>query len=337
MTDNGLPILADGLFDGALAADVAPMDLRAAVNVLAVAGRPGSDAELASMAARVRQFSAEINAQPVTEAANRSGTQIATRALAHTTVSSINPRRSSDAVVFADTNRSYPMFATRITRKALSIVAITLLAAGTAAAAASGALPMFVEDSTEVVDDANTSVTDAPDVGDSDNSSESADDGAVVPPSVVSVVVNKNGEVDRHGKCTAWTHGAAKDATNPSFAELQVAADDAGLTIDEYCAAFLSSDHSDEVSDDDAGTADHNGSDKPENSRGDRGNSGNGNGDSGSGDSGNGDSGNGNSGSGNSGNGNGNSGNGNGNSGHGNSGNGNSGNSGHGAKVDSED
>ena len=87
MTDSKLPILANGLFDGELAADVAPRDLRAAINVLSAAGRPGSDAELASMAARVRQFSAEINAQPATEAANRSGTQIATRALAHTTAS----------------------------------------------------------------------------------------------------------------------------------------------------------------------------------------------------------------------------------------------------------
>ena len=151
MTDSKLPILADGLFDGGLAADVAPKDLRAAVNVLSAAGRPGSDAELASMAARVRQLSAEINAAAKPPA----------RATTPTPAAFGDTRRASDTSVSADTQGDNPMFATRITRKALTIVAITLLAAGTAAAAAGGALPMFEDDPQVVVhDEVDTKVID---------------------------------------------------------------------------------------------------------------------------------------------------------------------------------
>ena len=142
------------------------------------------------------------------------------------------------------------MFATRISRKALSIVAITLLATGTAVAAAGGALPMFVDDGTEeVVDNGDADAAVVEDVG---AEPESAEDGASVTPRVVDVVENNNGDIDHHGKCTAWTNGAAKDAANPSFAELQVAADAAGLTVDEYCAAFLANDESDDKAKDDS-------------------------------------------------------------------------------------
>ena len=95
----------------------------------------------------------------------------------------------------------------------------------------------------------------------------------------MTIRANTNGDVDHHGKCTAWTSGASKSATNPAFAELQVSADAAGLTIDEYCATVLGTTDGDD--DDDADDGDH----------GD-GNSGNGN--SGNGNSGNGNGGNGN-------------------------------------------
>ena len=335
MTDNDLPILADGLFDGGLAADVAPKDLRAAVDVLRIAQQAGSVTELAQMADKVQMFSAEVTAGAPAVSIRSTAQTATTTFLTH------------------DTTRSTPMFATRITRKAFTIVAITLLAAGTAAAAAGGALPMFVdEEPAVIVDNGGSGKLDAAeDVNDPTESEDSTDVETTMPPTSDAVVENNIGGVDVHGKCTAWTSGATKDATNPSFAELQVAADAAGVTIDEYCATFVATaDDSDDESDDTEESADDaKQSDDDESADDDRksddhkGNSGNGNSGNGNsddddngsenhGNSGNGNShdddddddnsGNGNSGNGNSGNGN----SGNGNSGHGNgSGNGNSG------------
>ena len=62
MSGQYFQFLPDGLVDGSLATDVAPPDLRAAVNVLRAAGGPGSAAELSTMAAHVKQFSAEVDA-----------------------------------------------------------------------------------------------------------------------------------------------------------------------------------------------------------------------------------------------------------------------------------
>ena len=294
MTDNRLRILADGLFDGGLAADVAPKDLRAAVNVLSAAGRPGSAAELASMAARVRQFSVEVNA-----AAPSSIVRTRVSATAFT-----SPALSNDI------HRSNPMFATRITRKAMSIFAITLLAAGTAAAAAGGALPMFEEDATEVVvdnDDETIVVEDGTHKSDDDQPGADSDDETSdsIPEARVE---NHNGDVDHHGKCTAWTNGSAKSATSPAFAELQTAADEAAVSIDEYCATLLGTPGDDDSADDDSADDDESDDDASDDDASDDDESDeNGNGNSGNGNSGNGNSGNGNSGDGNSGKGRGNS------------------------------
>ena len=57
------------------------------------------------------------------------------------------------------------------------------------------------------------------------------------------------------GKCTAWTHGAEKKLTNPAFAELQTAADDGTVSVDEYCAATIAA-HEAEHGDDEADEAD---------------------------------------------------------------------------------
>ena len=285
MTDNRLRILADGLFDGGLAADVAPPDLRAAVNVLSAAGRPGSDAELALMAARVRQFSVEVNA-----AAPLSIVHAPVCAAAFT-----NPALSND------TPRSNPMFSTRVTRKALSIFAITLLAAGTAAAAAGGALPMFEEESNEVVvdngnDDDTNVVEDDTHKSDDDQPGANADDES--PKSIPEArVENHNGDVDHHGKCTAWTNGSAKSATSPAFAELQTAADGAAVSIDEYCATVLGTTDDKGESDNDESDNDESDNDESDNDESDNDESDNdesgGSGNSGNGNSGNGNSGNG--------------------------------------------
>ena len=190
------------------------------------------------------------------------------------------------------------MTSTRITRRALSIVAITLLAAGTAAAAAGGALPMFEGASDEVVVDSTEGTV----VEDGSGTTE-GDDG--VTDSTVDPE-NHNGSVDHFGKCMAWTHGSAKDATNPSRVELQVAADAAGLSIDDYCATVLAAGAGDDATSDDesaddesSDSADTESEDKSDDEQGDgsgqdnggnsghdNGNSGHGNGNSGHGDDG---------------------------------------------------
>jgi hypothetical protein len=258
MTNDHIPFMADGLVDGRLPADAAPPELRAAVNLVRAASQPASAEELATMATRVQQFTAEVNAAA-----------------------------TANTPAFIDSPRRNFMTSTRMTRRALSIVAITLLAAGTAAAAAGGALPMFEDDSNELVlEGGDTSVLDeGSDTTVADD--ESSD-------SSVPERENHNGSVDHFGKCTAWTHGSAKDATNPSRVELQVAADAAGLSIDDYCATVLaakgaedesdddeaddeSKDEADDESDDDA---DHESDDESEDESGDDsgGNSGHGNG-----------------------------------------------------------
>lgn len=245
MTDNQFPILADGLFDGGLAADVAPKDLRAAVNVLSAAGRPGSEAELATMAARVRQFSAEINA------AAKAPHQAAISQVHYPTTAFVDARRPYDMHMSDDTIRSNPMFATRITRKAMTIVAITLLAAGTAAAAAGGALPMFEKDDTNVVVHEPVEAQVIDDFShQSDNQQSSDDSKPVTQAATVIAVLNadeaSSNTADFFGKCTAWGNGAAKDATNPAFADLQAAADASTLTIDEFCATVEKPGNSDD-------------------------------------------------------------------------------------------
>ena len=62
--DNLFPFLADGIVDGGLAADAAPPDLRAAVDVLRAASQSGSVEELATMTSFVQRFTAEVGALP---------------------------------------------------------------------------------------------------------------------------------------------------------------------------------------------------------------------------------------------------------------------------------
>lgn len=268
MTNRLVPFIADGIVDGGLAADVAPADLQTAVKVLRAARQPGSVAELANRAVYVRQFCVEV-------AATATASRTQTHAFS-------NQCRSDDSL------GSVSMFSTRITRKALSIFAITLLAAGTAAAAAGGALPVFDGVAKEVVvesgDHTDVNVADGPDAADNDQpTNEDASPEGIVP----AVVENQNGVVDHHGKCTAWTNGSAKNASNPSFAELQVAADAVELTIDEYCATVLgtptagdeptSDDESDDSADDHKSGKGH-GNSKSGNGESGKGESGKGNG-----------------------------------------------------------
>jgi len=236
VTDDQIPPLADGLFDGGLAADVAPKGLRSAVSLLNVAGRPGSDAELASMAARVRQFSAEIHA--VSNASTR-----VTRATPVPAPGLLGDAGfCSEASFSPATLRSNPIFATRVTRKALTIVAITMLAAGTAAAAAAaaGVLPVFYEDMpTAVVDNVPTIDDFIHPSNTAPSAPSTVDDRMPGEAPTIVVEVEPVDNPDFHGKCTSWMYVSAAEAINPSFAPLFAAADAAVLTIDEYCTTVL--------------------------------------------------------------------------------------------------
>ena len=117
------------------------------------------------------------------------------------------------------------MRATRITRRATAMVAITLLAAGTAAAAAGGALDSlpgpFHKDSAEVKPETTEDSVDDTDATDDTTDGITLDSPTFAP--------------ELHGLCEAWTNGATKDATDPAFTTLADAAAVAGQTIDEFC------------------------------------------------------------------------------------------------------
>ena len=171
------------------------------------------------------------------------------------------------------------MIATRITRRAATIVAVTLLAAGTAAAAASGALPAtsdadapadvaFVPASTvvesttteasEVIVTTTAEVTATAKVtatSDVETDGDETGDVATLPVAEPGATVHDPKTANNFGKCTAWTHGAEKKLTNPAFAELQTAADDGTVSVDEYCAATIAA-HEAEHGDDEADEAD---------------------------------------------------------------------------------
>ena len=154
------------------------------------------------------------------------------------------------------------MIATRITRRAATIVAVTLLAAGTAAAAALPAISdadaptdvAFVPTSTIVEStptEASEVVVTATATADVVTDGDATGDVAALPVAEPGATVHDPKTANHFGKCTAWTHGAEKKLTNPAFAKLQTAADaDGTVSVDEYCAATIAAheaEHGDEA------------------------------------------------------------------------------------------
>lgn len=178
-------------------------------NVLRAAAQPATAEELQGMAAFVQMFTAEV---------------------ANTTTPT--PIRST-------------MRATRITRRATAMVAITLLAAGTAAAAAGGALDSlpgpFHKDSAEVKPETTEDSVDDTDATDDTTDGITLDSPTFAP--------------ELHGLCEAWTNGATKDATDPAFTTLADAAAAAGQTIDEFCVVVQAA-HESESEDEDESVED---------------------------------------------------------------------------------
>ena len=259
MTEQLFPDdMANGLVDGTTPAEAVPADLQATAALLRAAHQPASSEELSGMAAMVQAFTAEV-------------------AVAHPSTIS----------------RSHPMFATRITRRAATMVAVTLLAAGTAAAAAGGVLPtpfsgtshtetigtVLGSDTSLTGDTTDTGVdstgVDGTETDGTETDGTGVDTTGVDSTSVDSTVTDgtevSDGRGNGHefkGLCTAWTNGAAKSADNPSFSRLKTAADAAGQTIDEFCVTVLANAGDDEGTDETEGT-------EPGDDNGGHGNSGN--------------------------------------------------------------
>ncbi len=247
MTEQLFPDdMANGLVDGTLPIDDVPAEARALADVLRAAHQPAMSEELSGMAAMVQQFTAEVT-------------------------------------VPATTRRSSSMFATRLTRRAATMVAITLLAAGTAAASAGGALPSPFsagessfgaprpedEDTTTTEAGGDTTTTEAggeatttTEGGDATSTTETSmpepsttldPEAPLVPSDVLDEMQAANPSL--FGKCTAWTNGAPKNPEVPGFVELQVAADEVGISIDDFCDELLGAHDGDDA--DDADDAEH--------------------------------------------------------------------------------
>ena len=234
MTEHVFPNdIANGLVDGTFPGADVPASVQGAAAVLRAAHQAATEDELLGMAALMQRFAAEVV-------------------------------ESSPATI----HRSFPMFNARIPRRVAAIVAVTLLAAGTAAASAGGAFSSSSPSPTEHVvlrDDSptnegsTTSTTEAP--ADEPTTTEAAEEPTTAAPTqapTTKAADSAGVHEDSHlyGKCTAFTHGSAKDLANPSFSELQVQAGSVGGSVDVYCAGVINAHKAahaaDDVSADDA-------------------------------------------------------------------------------------
>lgn len=210
--------VVNDLFAGSLPVAEVPATLDGVALVVHAARQAATENELQGIAALMQRFAAEVVADNA----------------------SITP---------LPTTRSPHMIATRITRRAAAIVAVTLLAAGTAAAAAGGALPSafsaqdaeLVEDIPTTAEEPTTTAETTTTIGEDDGVviEDDVDVAPVLPLDESTTTLHDPETADHFGKCTAWTNGTAKKITNPSFAELQVAADAGTVSVDEYCEATL--------------------------------------------------------------------------------------------------
>ena len=213
--------IANGLVDGTLPAADVPVSVQGASAVLRAAHQPATEDELLGIAALVQRFTAQVVECSA-----------------------------------ATTHRSLPMFNARIPRRVAAIVAVTLLAAGTAAASAGGAFSSSsapeiqtaaLLDGSTTTEAPTTSTTEAATTSTTEEptTTEAADGpttaAAVQDPTTIAADSGPGTHEDSHlyGKCTAFTHGNAKDLTNPSFSELQTNATAANMSVADYCAGVI--------------------------------------------------------------------------------------------------
>ncbi|MEI8238392.1 MAG: hypothetical protein WCI22_03145 [Actinomycetota bacterium] len=225
MTENIIPDdQANGVVDGTLPASEVPASLVGVAEVLAAAHQPATSEELAGMTAIMSSFTAAVMS-PVQE--------------------SPEPVRSTST-----------MLTSRITKRAAVMACVGLLAAGTAAAGAGGAIPSpfhtapraHIEVAPVSSDGSTTTATDAggtstlhgvvpgvtePEGSEPHGSEPDTSDG---PRGSVPAGVPADGR--HHGLCEAWTHGNHK-RPNPAFSSLGDDAQHAGKTVDQFCADVL--------------------------------------------------------------------------------------------------
>jgi len=229
--------MANGLVDGTLPVADVPASLQGVADVLRAANQAITEDELKGMAALMQRFTAEVAIE------------------------------SAPATIHG----SSPMFSARTPRRVAAIVAVTLLAAGTAAASggafsSSGSSRIRTED--VVVLDGSTT-TDAPAVDTTTTTTTTATEASAedtTTTATATAAATKTGGGERedshlYGKCTAFTHGSAKNLENPAFSELQDEADAAGISVDEYCAMTIAAHKVDDGADgtDEADDADEDG------------------------------------------------------------------------------
>lgn len=134
----------------------------------------------------------------------------------------------------------------RVSRRTVSAVAAALLVAGTAAAAAgTGVLPgpldfgsdevTVTEDTTEPTDTTTEDTTPTEETTPTDDTT--VDESVPTEDTVVEVLPGVEYMAmlpEAHGLCTAWNNGGPKKM-NPAFQKLQDAADEAGVSLEEFC------------------------------------------------------------------------------------------------------
>lgn len=205
MTDPILPDdVANGLIDGTADVSSLPSELRGVAGLFAAAHQPATDAELSGMAAAMEQFSAAI-----------SGT-------AH-------------PVAAVSTSGVISMFGTRVTKRAAFIVGCTLLVAGTAAAAAGGAVHVpFFSSSDSAATSTSIAVTSSSGADTSAGGSSTSIDDKGTDSTLDSALVAEDSAL-----CTAVTASSASTSVASSNSVDDKLSQDAtanGKSVDDFCA-----------------------------------------------------------------------------------------------------
>lgn len=256
MTD---PIIPDRIADDLLAGSADPAEiaaeLRGVAGLTAAAHQAPTEGELAGMTSAVAAFQAVVTAP-----ASAAGAAT-TRSVSH-------------------------MISTRLPKRAAIISAVTVVLAGTAAAAAAGAVPSFGspsigedpvvttiegETTSTATTDPNSTTTDSSTTSTTEDPTTTEASETTEPGTTGTSVALYPGR--DYGLCTAWTHGAPKKITNPAFSYLvdqavadaaapEAPADEAATraAVDEYCDKVIAdkkgTDDGDDATDDTEATDD---------------------------------------------------------------------------------
>ena len=215
-TDLAATLRLEGVLDGSLSPDDVPASMRETARLLASARQPAAGTELSGMPATIELFAAAAAGNLAT----------ATTGTATTT----------------STRNVIPMNKKRMPRRAAAAIIGTLLTAGTAAAA-SGVIGTS-DDGFETGDTVLETVadTEAPDDTQAPEDTLAPEDTTAPDDSVAA----EGEEADErgpdasgpagYGLCTAWSNGGLKNESSPARQALERAAEEAGMSLEDYCA-----------------------------------------------------------------------------------------------------